>query len=140
MRELTSTLFLNANNQVHFSNVSCNHKEPRFNPVVGVIPIDLLSINRILELKGWFSIAQYNETLDRFKFTSYERNDKPYPLPSSKSVKKLRGKAVSNWGSHLYICIKILNVIEIFLRMEIWKLIKIFYYSKCIASYMRWLL
>ena len=100
MRELTSTLFLNANNQVHFSNVSCNHKEPRFNPVEGVIPSDLLSINRILELKGWFSIAQYNETLDRFKFTSYEINDKPYPLPSNKSVKKLRGKAVSNWGSH----------------------------------------
>lgn len=87
--------------------MSCNHKEPRFNPVEGVIPSDLLSINRILELKGWFSIAQYNETLDRFKFTSYERNDKPYPLPSSKSVKKLRGKAVSNWGSHLYICTKI---------------------------------
>ena len=78
-------------------------QEPIFNPIEGVIPSDLLSINRILEIKGWFSIAEYNETLERFKFTSYERNDKPYPLPSSKSVKKLRGKAVSNWGSHSYI-------------------------------------
>ena len=65
-----------------------------------VIPSELLSINHILELKGWVYIAQYNETLDRFQFTSYEINDKPYPLPSNKSVKKLRGKAVSNWGSH----------------------------------------
>ena len=78
-------------------------QEPIFNPIEGVIPSDLLSINRILEIKGWFSITEYNETLERFKFTSYERNDKPYPLPSSKSVKKLRGKAVSNWGSHPYI-------------------------------------
>ena len=65
----------------------------------GVIPSDLLGINRILENKGWFSISQYNEALERFEFSSYERNDKPYPLPSTKSVKKLRGKAVSNWGS-----------------------------------------
>ena len=63
----------------------------------GVIPSDLLSINRILVYNGCFSITQYNEALESFEFFSYERNDKPYPLPTVNSVKKLRGKAVSNW-------------------------------------------
>ena len=63
----------------------------------GVIPSDLLAINRILLLKGWFSLSQYNSELENFEFSSYERNDKPYPLPSQKSVKKCRGKAVSQW-------------------------------------------
>ena len=66
----------------------------------GIIPSDLLSVNRILEQKGWFSITKYNEALERFQFAAGERSDKPYPLPTKKSVRKLSGKAVSNWGSH----------------------------------------
>ena len=63
----------------------------------GVIPEDLLSIIRILSLKGWFTISEYNILLERLGFTSHESNDKPYPVPESKKVKKLKGKAVSNW-------------------------------------------
>ena len=63
----------------------------------GVIPSDLLAINRILCRKGCFSISQYNEALHNYEFSSYERNDKPYPLPTVNSVKKCRGKAVSQW-------------------------------------------
>ena len=63
----------------------------------GVIPEDLLAIIRILEAKGWFTVVQYNKALERLEFTSYESSDKPYPVPVSKSVKKLKGKAVSNW-------------------------------------------
>ena len=64
----------------------------------GVIPEDLLGIIRILSRKGWFTIASYNDALERMDFTSYERGDKPYPIPTSNSVKKLKGKAVSNLG------------------------------------------
>ena len=63
----------------------------------GIIPSDLLAINRILSSKGCFSIDQYNCALGNFEFSSYERNDKPYPLPIKNSVKKCRGKAVSQW-------------------------------------------
>ena len=64
----------------------------------GVIPEDLLGIIRILSRKGWFTIAGYNAVLERMDFTSFERGDKPYPVPTSNSVKKLKGKAVSNLG------------------------------------------
>ena len=64
----------------------------------GVIPEDLLSIIRILSVKGWFTISQYNNTLERLGFTSHESGDKPYPVPSSNKVKKLSGKALSNLG------------------------------------------
>ena len=63
----------------------------------GVIPEDLLGIIRILDVKGWFTVLQYNKILERLEFSSYESADKPYPVPTSKSVKKLKGKAVSNW-------------------------------------------
>ena len=62
----------------------------------GVIPEDLLGILRILSLKEWFTITQYNDTLERLDFLSYERGNKPYPIPTSRTVKKLKGKAVSN--------------------------------------------
>ena len=64
----------------------------------GVIPEDLLSIIRILSVKGWFTINQYNNSLERLGFTSHESGDKPYPVPTSKKVKKLSGKALSNLG------------------------------------------
>ena len=69
----------------------------RLNPVLGVIPEDLLAIIRILESRGVFTIDQYNQCIERLEFSSYESGDKPYPVPISKKVKKLKGKAVSNW-------------------------------------------
>ena len=57
----------------------------------GVIAEDLLAIIRILSENGWFTITQYNITLERLDFLSYESGDKPYPVPISKKVKKLKG-------------------------------------------------
>ena len=62
----------------------------------GVIPEDLLGIIRILSKKSWFTISQYNDALERLDFLSYESRDKPYPVPTTNKVKKLKGKAVSN--------------------------------------------
>ena len=56
-----------------------------------------MGIIRILSAKGWFSIDQYNNALVRLGYLSYESGDKPCPLPTSSKVKKLKGKAVSNW-------------------------------------------
>ena len=56
-----------------------------------------MGIIRILSAKGWFSIDQYNNALLRLGYLSYESGDKPCPLPTSSKVKKLKGKAVSNW-------------------------------------------
>ena len=66
----------------------------------GVIPEDLLCIIRILVSKGWFTLQQYNTTLHNLEYAAYETGDKPYPVPTSSKVKKLKGKAVSNW-THL---------------------------------------
>ena len=63
----------------------------------GIIPQDLLGIIRILANNGQFSISQYNSALHRLGFLSYERNDKPCPVPTSPKVKQLKGKAVSQW-------------------------------------------
>ena len=63
----------------------------------GVVPEDLLSIIRILSSGGVFTIEKYNETLLSLGFSSYEAGDKPCPVPTSSKVKKLKGKAVSNW-------------------------------------------
>ena len=62
----------------------------------GVVPIDLLAIIRILVRNGHFSIVQYNEALRRLDFTSYEKDDKPCPVPVSfsKKIFKLKGKAI----------------------------------------------
>ena len=61
----------------------------------GVIPEDLLAIIRILSKKGWFSIAEYNVAMENLGFLGYERNDRPYPVPTASNVKKLKGKALS---------------------------------------------
>jgi hypothetical protein len=63
----------------------------------GVIPEDLLNIIRISSLKDWFTISDYNISLERLGFFSHESGDKPYPVTESKKTKKLKGKAVSNW-------------------------------------------
>lgn len=60
----------------------------------GVVPEDLLGIIRILAVKGWFSLDQYNIALAGLRYTSYEKNDKPCPVPTSSKIKKLKGKAV----------------------------------------------
>ena len=63
----------------------------------GVVSQDLLGIIRILKSKGWFSIQEYNMNLNSLKYKSNEASDKPQNIPESMKVKKLVGKAVSNW-------------------------------------------
>ena len=63
----------------------------------GVIPEDLLSIIRTLSSKGWLSVESYNLALKNLKWSSYESGDKPQSVPQVNKVKKLKGKAVSNW-------------------------------------------
>ena len=66
--------------------------------IIGVVPMDLLGVIRILVANGHFTIMQYNNALQQLGFYSYEAGDKPYPVPTSRSSKisKLKGKAVSN--------------------------------------------
>ena len=63
----------------------------------GVVSQDLLGIIRILKAKGWFSVKDYNANMKNLKYKSYEGSDKPENVPESMKVKKLIGKAVSNW-------------------------------------------
>ena len=63
----------------------------------GVISEDLLGIIRILSSKNWFSIEEYNQTLQSLNYKSYEASDRPENLALSMRVKKLNGKACSVW-------------------------------------------
>ena len=63
----------------------------------GVLPQDLLGIIRILVQKNWFTLEGYNRALKTLKFSSQESSNKPQQVPSSPKVKKLSGKATSNW-------------------------------------------
>ena len=63
----------------------------------GVISEDLLGIIRILSSKNWFSIEEYNQTLQSLNYKGYEASDRPENLALSMRVKKLNGKAVSVW-------------------------------------------
>ena len=62
-----------------------------------MIPLDLLAIIRIISLQGCFTIVQYNNALIKLGYPAYESGDKPCPVPEKSSIKKLKGKAVSNW-------------------------------------------
>ena len=68
-----------------------------FDLVLGVIPGDLLAIIRILSRQGSFTIVQYNEALINLGYPAYESSDKPCPVPEKSNIRKLKGKAVSNW-------------------------------------------
>ena len=63
----------------------------------GVLPQDLLGIIRILILKQWFSLENYNKALKTLKYSPRESANKPQEVPSSNKTKKLSGKATSNW-------------------------------------------
>ena len=63
----------------------------------GVIPQDLLGILRLLILNGWFTLEEYNLALKNLKYSHQESSNKPQEVPSSPRIKKLSGKAVSNW-------------------------------------------
>ena len=63
----------------------------------GVLPQDLLGIVRILVNKGWFSLAEFNKALKSIKYSRQESSNKPQEVTSSNKVKKLAGKATSNW-------------------------------------------
>ena len=63
----------------------------------GVISQDLLGIIRILSCNQWFSIEEYNASLQSLNYKSYEANDRPQVVPINKKTKKLNGKACSIW-------------------------------------------
>jgi hypothetical protein len=63
----------------------------------GVLPQDLLGIIRILINKGWFSLTDYNNALRTIKYSRQESSNKPQEVSSNPKIKKLAGKAVSNW-------------------------------------------
>ena len=61
----------------------------------GVAAQDLCAGIKILSLKGWFSIEDYNKKLKGLGYTSYESSDVPEAV--SKKARKLSGKACSIW-------------------------------------------
>ena len=63
----------------------------------GVISQDLLGTIRILNIKKWFSIEDYNQSMERLKYKGHEASDRPQPVPMNKKTKKLKGKACSIW-------------------------------------------
>ena len=65
----------------------------------GVVAQDLLGVIKILSHEGWFTLLDYNSSIKRQYFKSYERNDKPELIKTFKA-QKLSGKAVSVW-THL---------------------------------------
>ena len=63
----------------------------------GGIAQDLLGIIRILSSFGWFTIEEYNIALQKFPLSTRDLANKPQNVPTNKTVKKLIGKAVSQW-------------------------------------------
>ena len=63
----------------------------------GIISEDLLGIIRLLSSKKWFSIEEYNQSLQNLSYKSHEAGDRPENIPVSTKVKKLKGKACSVW-------------------------------------------
>ena len=57
---------------------------------------DLCGVIKILSDKGWFSLDEYNNSLKKQDFKSFERSDRPQEIKSFKQM-KLPGKAVSVW-------------------------------------------
>ena len=62
-----------------------------------MLPQDLLGILRILISKGWFQLDHYNKALKALKYSVQESSNKPQQVISSAKVKKLSGKATSQW-------------------------------------------
>ena len=61
----------------------------------GVAAQDLYGGIRILSIKGWFTLEEYNQKLKSLGYPSYEASDRPEPVP--KKAKKMPGKACSVW-------------------------------------------
>ena len=61
----------------------------------GVVAQDLYGGIKILSIRGFFSIDEYNRKLKGLGYTSYEASDVPEAVP--KKAKKLSGKACSLW-------------------------------------------
>ena len=55
----------------------------------------MFGVIKILIMKRWFSIEDYNKRLKKFDFHSYEGADKPQAVPAR--GKKMPGKAISLW-------------------------------------------
>ena len=66
---------------------------------LGVVPLDLLAMIRIMETIGLITTVEYNKALNTLEFSASEGSDKPYPVPEFKSKKttRLSGKAMSQW-------------------------------------------
>ena len=80
-----------------FHSIKCFPPDVLHDIFEGIIPEDLLGVIRILSSKNWFSLEQYNNALIALGYSSHESGDKPCPVQLSSKVKKLKGKAVSNW-------------------------------------------
>ena len=61
----------------------------------GVVAQDLNSGIKILVLKGWFSLEEYNRKLSELGYPSYESSDRRHEV--RKKAKNLSGKACSLW-------------------------------------------
>ena len=62
-----------------------------------MLPQDLLGIIRILVSKGWFQLDHFNTALRNTKYSTQEASNKPQQVVSSAKIKKIAGKAISNW-------------------------------------------
>ena len=62
----------------------------------GVVAQDLCGVIKILSEEGWFQLEEYNTSLKKQEYKSFERSDKPQEIKSFKAM-KLPGKAVAIW-------------------------------------------
>ena len=63
----------------------------------GTISQDLLGILRILSKLKWFTLEDYNESLQKLSCKSHESSNRPQKIPLDRKSKKLKGKACSIW-------------------------------------------
>ena len=63
----------------------------------GVIAQDMYGIIKIMILKGWFTVEQYNRKLINLGYQNHDAANKPQIVPVNLKGLKMPGKAVSQW-------------------------------------------